>query len=343
MVALGHRADLRHRLVAFVDEQKRVVGEVFEQRRRRLAGQAAGEEARVILDPRATAGGGDHLEVEVGALLEALVLEQFAFRFHFLEPLGQLVADRAHRLLQRRARRHIVRVGVDLDAVEARRLLAGQRVELDDLLDVVAEERHAPGGVFIVRRKDLQAVAAHPEIAARERLVVAPVLQRDQLADDLALVGALALLQLEGHRRVGLDRADAVQAGNRGDNDHIIALEQRPRRRVAHAVDGLVHRFLLDVGVGARHVGFGLVVIVVADEIFDGVVGEEALELPVQLGGEDLVGASTSAGRCKCSITLAMVKVLPEPVTPSSTWLFSPSAAASVSSLIAVGWSPAGS
>ena len=27
-----------------------------------------------------------------------------------------------------------------------------------------------------------------------------------------------------------------------------------------------------------------------------------------------------SAGRCRISITLAMVKVLPEPVTPSSTW-----------------------
>src|SRR5690606_6084338 len=45
VVAARHRADLRHRLVAFVDEQQRVVGQVFEQRRRRLAGQAAGEEA----------------------------------------------------------------------------------------------------------------------------------------------------------------------------------------------------------------------------------------------------------------------------------------------------------
>jgi len=43
------------------------------------------------------------------------------------------------------------------------------------------------------------------------------------------------------------------------------------------------------------------------------------------------------------AMTLAMVKVLPEPVTPSSTWLFSPSPAASTSSAIACGWSPAGS
>ena len=76
----------------------------------------------------------------------------------------------------------------------------------------------APRGVLIVRREDLEAVAAHPEIAAREGLVVAPVLQRDELADDLALVLDRALLQAEGHRRIGLDRADAVEAA-------------RPRRR----------------------------------------------------------------------------------------------------------------
>ena len=45
MVAARHRADLRHRLVALVDEQQGVFGQIFEQGRRRLAGQAAGEEA----------------------------------------------------------------------------------------------------------------------------------------------------------------------------------------------------------------------------------------------------------------------------------------------------------
>jgi hypothetical protein len=63
-------------------------GQIFEQGRRRLAGQAAGEEAAVILDAGAGAGGGDHLEVEIGALLEPLRLEQLALGDQLLEPLG---------------------------------------------------------------------------------------------------------------------------------------------------------------------------------------------------------------------------------------------------------------
>ena len=110
-------------------------------------------------------------------------------------------------------------------------------------------------------------------------------------ASSCALVEPVADLHLEGHRRVGLDRADTVDAGDRGDDDDVVALEQRARRRVAHAVDLLVdRRFLLDVGVGARDVGLGLVVVVVGDEILDRVVREEFLELAIELRGQRLVG-----------------------------------------------------
>ena len=70
----------------------------------------------------------------------------------------------------------------------------------------------------------------------------------------------------------------------------VAAGEQRVGGRVAHAIDLLVdERVLLDEGVGRRHVGLGLVVVVVADEEVDGVVGEQALELAVELVRQRLV------------------------------------------------------
>ena len=138
--------------------------------------------------------------------------------------------------------------------------------------------------------KNLDHVAAHPERAAVEVAGAALVLQRHQVGDQLALIDALALLERERHRRVGLDRADAVDAGYRRHDDDVVALEQGARGGVAHAVDLLVDRgFLLDVGVGARNIGLGLVVVVIADEVFDRVVGEERPEFAVELGRERLV------------------------------------------------------
>ncbi len=63
-----------------------------------------------------------------------------------------------------------------------------------------------------MRGEDFEAVAPNAEIAAREGHVVALVLQRDELADQLALVDRLASLEVEDHRRIGLDRADPVDA-----------------------------------------------------------------------------------------------------------------------------------
>jgi len=60
---------------------------------------------------------------------------------------------------------------------------------------------------------------------------------------------------------------------------------------VTHAVDLVVDdRVLLDVGIARRDVRFGLVVVVVADEVLDGVVGKELSHLAVELSGQGLVG-----------------------------------------------------
>ncbi len=289
-VAAEHAADLRHGDVAFVGKHQRVVRHVFEQRRRRLARTASGEIARIVLDAGAASGRFHHFEIEGGALLQPLRFQKAALVVELVEPQLQLGLDRLDRLHQRRARRDIVRVGVDLDEFEFVLLVAGERIEFLNVFDGVAEQIHAPGAVLIVRREDVDDVAAHAEGAAGEIGRGALVLQRHQIGDQLALVDALAFLQRKGHRGVGLDRADTVDARHRGDDDDVVALQQRARRRMAHAVDLLVDRgILLDIGVGPRHIGLGLVVVVIADEIFDGVVGEEALELAIELRRQRLV------------------------------------------------------
>jgi hypothetical protein len=165
------------------------------------------------------------------------------------------------------------------------------RMKFGDRFDLVAEQGDAPGGGLIVGRKDLHRVAAHAEGAADEAGIAALVLQGDELGEQLALVDLLALLHVDGHGGVVFHRADAVDAGDRGDDDDVVALEDRARGRVAHAVDLLVDGgFLLDIGIGARDVGLGLVIVVVGNEILDRIVREEALELGIELGGEGLVG-----------------------------------------------------
>ena len=55
-------------------------------------------------------------------------------------------------------------------------------------------------------------------------------------------------------------------------------------------------RILLDVRVGARDVRLRLVVVVIADEVLDRVLRQQAAELGAQLGGERLVRAQDKDG-----------------------------------------------
>jgi hypothetical protein len=97
-IAFEHAADLRHGDVAFVGEHQRIIRNIFEQRRRRLPGPAAREVARIVLDAGAGAGGFHHLEVEQGALLEPLRLQQAAELLQLVEPPFQLGLDARDRL-----------------------------------------------------------------------------------------------------------------------------------------------------------------------------------------------------------------------------------------------------
>ena len=67
-------------------------------------------------------------------------------------------------------------VGVHFDRVQRCSLFTGQRVDLVDRLDLVPEQRDAPGAIFVMRREQFDRVAAHPERAAEEIVIVAPIL-----------------------------------------------------------------------------------------------------------------------------------------------------------------------
>ena len=107
---------------------------------------------------------------------------------------------------------------------------------------------------------------------------------------------------------------------------------------MAEPIDLVVdRRVLLDVGVRRGHVGLGLVVVVVADEVLDPVVGKNSLNSLASWAASDLLGAMTSVGVCTASIVQAMVADLPDPVIPSSVCCFSPASRLLVSSAMAFG------
>ena len=97
-------------------------------------------------------------------------------------------------------------------------------------------------------------------------------------------------MQVKDHAVVFRRVADAIDRRNRGDHDAVLPLQNRFGRRKAHLLDVLVdRRILLDVQIARRHIRFGLVIIVIGNEILDRIFGKELAEFGIELRRERLV------------------------------------------------------
>ena len=246
--------------------------------------------ARVVFDALAETQLDHHFQIEAGTLLEPLRLDQLVVGVIELQPFAQFDLDLLDGAQRGFARRHVM---ARREHGEARHLLqdlAGERIEQVQRLDHVVEQFDADRGLGVLRREDVDDVAAHAEHAALEFDVVALVLYLRQPPDDVALAHLLVLAQEQDHAVVVGRVADAVDRRHRADDHGVAPFQQRLGRRQPHLLDVFVDaRILLDEQIARRHVGFGLIVIVVGDEILDCVFREELAHFRIQLRRQRLV------------------------------------------------------
>ena len=158
----------------------------------------------------------------------------------------------------------------------------GQGIDFPNPVDFIAKE-FDPQGLFIPRRReDFHHVTADPEPAALKINVVAVKLNRHQFTQQAVATDFLANPQGDDVILVFGRRPQPKDAGDRSHYDHVVAFQQRRRRRVAQLVNFIVNRgVLFNVGITGRDVGFRLVVIIVRNKVFHRIVGEELFHFPV--------------------------------------------------------------
>ena len=267
-----------------VDEHQRVRRQIVDQRWRRFARLTAGQEARVIFDPFAKTQLVEHLQIEAGALFDSLRFDQTVLLVEKFDALVQLALDRVDSAQHRGARRHVMRRRKNGEARQLGLQMPGQRIKQLQVFDLVVEKRNSYRVLRVLGRKDVDDVAANAESPAMEVKLVAFVLHFGKTLDDLALPHSIADAHGENHLVILIAIADPVDAGNRC-NDHAIAsFEQALGRRKPHLFDVLIdRRILLDEQIARRNVGFGLVVIVVGNEVLNRSVRKKLAKLGIEL------------------------------------------------------------
>ncbi len=297
-VSVIHAANLRNGLMRFVNDEQKIGGEIIEQSRRSFAGKTAGKMAGIIFDAVAIADGAHHFDVETSALFDALGFDDFALAREFRVPPFEFFEDGLDGALALRGGKDVMRFGINRQARNFFRLcddFSRERIDAANGFDFAAPHFDAHGEV-VIGRVNFNFVAAHAEGAAAE-ILAAFVENFDELAKNGVARKSLALFEHQHHAVIRFGGTEAVNAGDGGDDDDVATLEKRTRGAHAKFVELFVDGgFLLDINVRGGHVGFGLVVIVVADEILDGVAREKRTEFVIELRGESFVVGDDERG-----------------------------------------------
>ena len=245
----------------------------------------------IVLDAVAVAQLLDHLQIQLGPLLQTLRLHQAPARLEGRQAFQQFLPDVGRGPLEVVLGGDEVAGRIDDGLAHFRQYVPGQRIHLAHGVDVITEKFDTQGPLVMVGGDDLQHVPAHTKRAAMEVIVVAFVLDFHQTGDEGIHGHMLPHFHRDDHAGIEFGRAQAVDAGDRSHDDHIAPGEQGMGRGMAQFVDIVVDgRIFLDVGVRGGHIGFRLVVVVITDEILHSVLREKFAELVVELGGQRLVG-----------------------------------------------------
>ena len=182
--------------------------------------------------------------------------------------------------------------GEDGHLVQRLEALAAHGIDGLYRLDLVVEEGDA---VAVVPEggHDVEGVALDTERRGRHVGLGACVERLHQAVHEVLVVDHVARAYLDRGGVKVVRVADTVEARYARYDDHVAPARQKRGRGVQTQFVQLVvyGQILLDICVRGGEVGFGLVVVVIRDEILDGILRKEVLEFAVELCREGLVMA----------------------------------------------------
>ena len=287
-----HASDLRHRDMTLVDDSDEVVRKEIQQTKRTGAGTATVEIPRIVLNARTIAQLPHHLNVVVHPVLQPLGLEPLPHLTEILRLTEHIVLNlhdgSIHLVL--RGDEDVGREDGDLgDLLDT---AAGDRVEALDGVDLIVPEHDAVGDVGI-SRKDVERLSLDTELALGELDLVTGIEGVHKRFGHIVAATLLSTGDIDDVLAEVVGVADTIKARHRRDHDDVSPTRHQSRGGAqAQLLDiGINRKVFFNISVSRRNESLRLVVVVIGDEIFHGILREERLELAIELRRQGLVVA----------------------------------------------------
>ena len=161
---------------------------------------------------------------------------------------------------------------------------ACQHIYFRNAIDFIPEKFHTNGMLRGADRENFDHIPTDTKRTSFKIQIIAVILHFHQGAQDFIPVLLHAGAQGKHHAIVFLGVTQTINTGNAGNNNDILSLHQRRRGGMAQLINFIIDRgILFDIGIRTWYIRFGLIIIIIADEILHRIFGEELLQLVIKL------------------------------------------------------------
>ena len=278
--------------MTFIDERHEILRKIVQQTERSAPRLPSVEITRIIFDARAIAEFIHHFYVELHSLFQSLRLERPPLGDEKVVTDDHVVLNVSNRLLHAILGRHEDVRRIDSDLLRRVYHYPVDWVEHFYLFQLLAPENKSTG-IVAVSHVNVHRIAQHPERPALELGLVARVQRIDERKQQLVATHSRSHRERDRIVVKILGIAYAVETRNRRyHHDVPSSRKERGGRVQSETFYFLVDlQVLFDVRVRMWDIGFGLIIVIVRNEILHGVLREKTFELAVQLRRQRFVVA----------------------------------------------------
>ena len=238
----------------------------------------------------------EHFEVVLRLLFKPMALEFLSFLCEPLAAFVQFLLDGFKRRFKAFRTGHKELLGMNPGFFERIQRLPSDRVTDLNALDTI-KIKHDANRVVSAWHPDIHHFPAHPAFASPEVAGRTPILEFNQFAQEVAGLDRLTYMAAKMVFEKGLGWIESVDARYRGHDHTIWTRHERCNSGKALLFNTLVDaEFFVNVQVSLGEVGLGLIIVVMRDEIFHGVVWKIPHHLLMQLPSKGLVMTHDEGG-----------------------------------------------
>ena len=236
--------------------------------------------AGIVFDAGAVPHFLHHFQVVVGPLFQPLGFQELSLVPKLLQPAVQFLFNGTDGFFQLVRTGDIVGRRENTDMVPLRHCFSGKHIEFRERIHFVPKHFNPNSHIIFRSRKYINRISPHPESVSGEIHIIPHVLHIHQFFNNLVPIDFLSRTEGQAHGTVVFRIPQTIDAGHRGYDDDILPFKEGHGGRMTQPVDFFIPGgILFYIGIRLGYIGFGLVVIVVADEIVHRVVRKEILEL----------------------------------------------------------------